>query len=267
MSFYGKIYQELANAFRGFKIGNKKKVSFPTESQVVNENSITIEARTFEDQVGFNTGNRWIQIVQGDKTNSFDLYHARAGKTTGETTAVIDSLLKIEIEELTDEQKKQYKEDNRVIDFGNIVTFTSIEYDKAGHIVAESETKYWLSDDEIIELKARVSDLEDRATKLEERTDKLEERADALEQRASDLEDRADVLEQRATDLEDRALALEKRAENLENRASALEDRATDLEDRALALEKWVSNLQDRIINLEFTQGMVQWVYYSNITN
>ena len=158
MSFYGKIYQEVGNAFRNFLFGNKNKsgVDFPKDENVTND--IMFEAGTSFDQGIVKSGNRWIQMAKPDdgKTNSVEIYHGEPGgeATTFTTVSGIKSFTTDA--ELAEKQK--LIDDGKYMGFGKGITFETFTYDKAGHVVDSDEVTYVLPESPNLNLGEELSE-------------------------------------------------------------------------------------------------------------
>lgn len=144
MSFYGKFYQEMGNAFRNFLFGNKDKKgeAFPKDTNVVND--IMFEAGTSEDQGSVLSGNRWIQMAKpaDGTTNGVEIYHGAPGGSTT-TFSNISNIREFKTNEELKEKDKLIK-DGKYLNFGYGVTFDSFTYDKAGHLVKTDSQEYVL---------------------------------------------------------------------------------------------------------------------------
>ena len=158
MSFYGKIYQEVGNAFRNFLFGNKDKTSveFPEDENVTND--IMFEAGTSFDRGIVKSGNRWIQMAvpEDGLGNSVEVYHGPAGGET--TTFTTVSGIKSFTTDAELQEKQKLIDDGKYMGFGKGISFDTFTFDKAGHVVETDSVTYVLPESPNLNLGQELSE-------------------------------------------------------------------------------------------------------------
>lgn len=158
MSFYGKIYQEVGNAFRNFLFGNKDKTStsFPKDDNVTE--NIMFEAGTSFDQGIVQSGNRWIKMAKPEngRANEVEIYHGEAGGETDSFTTIAEIKSFTTEEELA--EKQDLIDDGKYMGFGKGIVFSTFTYDKAGHVVETDSQTYVLPESPNLNLGQELSD-------------------------------------------------------------------------------------------------------------
>lgn len=130
MSFYGKIYNSIGNAFRRLKFTNENQSNKDVLKNTALSNSFMLEAQTANDHTTIGAGNRWLGMVNQDGTCL--IYHLAAG-TQYDSINIINDI----------EKNSEYDE---LIDFGDIITIQSPAYDEAGHLTGVVSKKYKLQE-------------------------------------------------------------------------------------------------------------------------
>ena len=77
MSFYGQVVYEFTKLFNKFKFKNSgiSNENFPEEKEPVSE--FNYEANERWDELTFETGNRWVQMVPDMSAKSIKVFHAK----------------------------------------------------------------------------------------------------------------------------------------------------------------------------------------------
>ena len=132
MSFYGKVYYQLENAFAKFFIRNsgKNKVEAPGETPDSSIDAIGLNSEFYLD-----TGNKWIRLKK-DSSNNKDkckFYHALLS---------YDEEKPDEFNSFTSFSKVDDRDNAPQLEPGNTIKIQNLKYDKAGH-VSYVENKYF----------------------------------------------------------------------------------------------------------------------------
>ncbi len=147
MSFYGKIYTAVGEAFKRIKFINsgKDNTEIPTDL----ENDFILEAKSADDNIYLHSGNCWIGF-KGSDDNGL-IYHLGPGDSS-ETIEVINDIT----------QDADY---DTLISWGDIITVQSPMYDEAGHLSGSTTKKYKLEEvPEVSEVADAVNSIKDLNT-------------------------------------------------------------------------------------------------------
>ena len=193
MSFYGKVFYELTNAFAQMIIKNNgygnKSVSNPQN------NTGSVPAVGLNSLFTIDTGNRWIGISAYPDDSSCVIAHSKADESANNSKSVLQAGVSVPagtaITELQPEQ---------------LVKITSLKYDDAGHInggVVEEYFKMPKND-----YNTDLNDLKDRMTEIEESDESQQEEIDGavntITTTINALESRFDNIENNFTNVNDR---------------------------------------------------------------
>ena len=147
MSFYGKIYTAVGEAFKRIKFINsgKDNTEIPTDL----ENDFILEAKSADDNIYLHSGNRWIGFKGADDNGL--IYHLGPGDSS-ETIEVINDIT----------QEADY---DTLISWGDIITIQSPMYDETGHLSGSTTKKYKLEEvPEVSEVADAVNSIKDLNT-------------------------------------------------------------------------------------------------------
>lgn len=146
MSFYGKVYNVIGNAFKRFKFTNKGKDSESAPNSFSSE--VTVDAETANDFLTVASGNGWLGFKKEDE-GECGIYHL-APRSSVSTKA----------QDLIKDVKNEATYDT-LITFGDVITLQSPTFDEAGHINGYTTKKYKLEEvPEVGEVIATVQDVE-----------------------------------------------------------------------------------------------------------
>ena len=224
MSFYGKVYATIGNAFKRLKFDNsgKNNEAIPTNLP----DSLILEAHTSSDHAPIKSNNRWITFAESD--GACLIGHGSPGSEAGQ----IDIIGAIGNAATYD----------GLITFGDIITINCPTYDSAGHIVGYTAKKYKLEEvPEVSDVIATVEDVQTINTVLGLPL------ADGVELPNESLIDRVANVESVNTDQDERLNDLEDIAETVLDMAIDPETglAVSGLERRVTALEKMIGDLED----------------------
>lgn len=235
MSFYGKIYTTLGNAFKRFKFINSGKNNTTVLSEFSSDD-VLLQADAANDYAIIESGNAWVGFADVD--GNCKIYHAKP-----------------QVENSNQVQDIVYEIDNSgdsydsLITFGNIITIQSPTFDAAGHINGYQSKRYKLEEvPDLSEVAFAVQDVETLNTvvglPLPEGEDlpgaTLLNRVDILENTFNKYDDRIETLES-ATDT---YLELKRNDDgviigsNLVDRVGSLETKMGDLTDTGVEVTK-----------------------------
>lgn len=157
MSFYGKVYQSLVNGWKGFKFVNKGKATEDLHELTQNEDEIMFDAQTTHDIGQMRTGNQWIQFAKDPNANVVNFYH---GPAQSKTPQVIHTL-KAASRELEAQDRATLIRAGKQIKFGDGIVFNQINYDKAGHIINDTEEVFVMPDaPPVVEISQDIEELQ-----------------------------------------------------------------------------------------------------------
>lgn len=282
MSFYGKIYEQMGNIFNRVGFKNKKtqtKKDFPTSSQI---KDFVLQANSEGDKLTLSNGNSWIALVETPDANDpliCSIYHQPAQKDLPNTTfATISKLDQGYFFKQTASKKEEIKKSKTYINFGDKITFDSLQYDEAGHVYGVESEDYVLAEipnlDEILaandniqylllavgeDFDANKQDpLLDRTAELEKSVSEIEEAAEAAEEAAKSAAESAEVAKEQAAN----AAGL---AESAVNRVNSLAEDIGNLTDSMTASSYAIQGIASIIGPVEDVQNssykdIVEWL-------
>ena len=193
MSFYGKVFYELTNAFAQMIIKNSgyndKSVSNPQN------NTVSVPAVGLNSLFTIDTGNRWLGISAYPDDSSCVITHSKADNSANNSKSVLQAGVSAPtgatVTELQPEQ---------------LVKITSLKYDDAGHVnggVVEEYFKMPKND-----YNTDLNDLKDRMTKIEESDESQQVEIDGavntITTTINGLEGQFDDIEKSFTNVNDR---------------------------------------------------------------
>lgn len=140
MSFYGNTYYYGAESFATIVLANSgigKYITTPELNDIFKtlskDEKVTLKAQYRDSGLGIESGNHWISLARsGDK---FQIWHnapAKDGEINSTFNFEIDTDPPAGIDEIAE-----------VLDFNTVIKVPSVNYDKAGHVIETSESRYF----------------------------------------------------------------------------------------------------------------------------
>lgn len=176
MSFYGQVVYEFTKLFNKFKFKNSgvSNENFPEEKEPVSE--FNYEANERWDELTFETGNRWVQMVPDMSAKSIKVFHAKP------SDKVLNSSTFLPKDEADEDQVN-------LLDAGQCFEVPEYGIDNAGHI-SKINLKYYklpITDFEgnLDELNKQMADLYEK--KADQSYDYAESNVQRLDERIDEL--------------------------------------------------------------------------------
>lgn len=282
MSFYGKIYEQMGNVFNRVGFKNKKtqtKEDFPVSSQI---KDFVLQANSEGDKLTLSAGNSWIALVETpDDTDPLicSIYHQPPQKDLPNTAfATISELDQGYFFKQSASKKEEIKNSDIYLDFGDKITFSSLQYDEAGHVYDVENKDYVLAEipnlDEILEANDNIQYLllavgedfdADTQDPLLDRTKVLEESIETIEEAAASAAENAKTAAEAAGEAKTAAEAAEEQANNAIQQVANLSEDVDEIRKSITATDYAITGITSVLGAVEDIQNsdystIVQWL-------